>query len=298
MRISVLSSAIVTVICSVFVVLAAARMPSVKVAPWVAAEKETIHARYTEHELDSIKKYCRISSQDQLRHLTLNQPFLKREKLVYDIGWEFFRGGYGIIESQIFPEQNRLTVTSRIVSNDVLSGLFRVRDLVATDCDLAGMYPTFFEQHLNERGNLGGKPYVNNGWTLYDHSTGHVFSDGFATQTSRAITPFAQNYLSLFPSLRTRRLAPGDTFSIHCYVHDKDYPMFFRCQKRESVKVPAGKFICIRVQPTLVGTGRGFTAKDRMWIWLTDDAVHMPVRMSSVVAIGSITVELQAWERE
>ena len=61
---------------------------------------------------------------------------------------------------------------------------------------------------------------------------------------------------------------------------------------RQKIKVPAGRFDCVVVEPILKAGGI-FKNKGRLVIWLTDDDRRMPVLMRSKVLIGSISVVLQ-----
>jgi hypothetical protein len=67
---------------------------------------------------------------------------------------------------------------------------------------------------------------------------------------------------------------------------------------REKIEVEAGIFNCVKVQPRLVGEGRGFTKKDKMYLWFTDDKYCMLVRGKSKIALGWITADLLYYERE
>jgi len=60
---------------------------------------------------------------------------------------------------------------------------------------------------------------------------------------------------------------------------------------RERVKVPAGEFDCVAIEPML-NAGGIFKNKGRLVIWITDDARRMPVLMRSKVTIGSVSVLL------
>jgi hypothetical protein len=62
--------------------------------------------------------------------------------------------------------------------------------------------------------------------------------------------------------------------------------------RKEHVRVHAGEFDCIVVQPVLRYPGL-FEQKGKLTIWLTDDAKKMPVMMRSKVVIGSINAALK-----
>jgi hypothetical protein len=62
--------------------------------------------------------------------------------------------------------------------------------------------------------------------------------------------------------------------------------------RREKVKVPAGEFDCLVVEPVLQASGI-FKHEGRLTVWLTDDQFKIPVLMKSKVAVGSIASKLK-----
>ena len=70
------------------------------------------------------------------------------------------------------------------------------------------------------------------------------------------------------------------------------YPLVVNVLKRETIKVPAGKFDCRVVEPFLRGPGIFISKGKKLEVWLTDDADRIPVRMRSEVAIGHVSAEL------
>jgi hypothetical protein len=61
------------------------------------------------------------------------------------------------------------------------------------------------------------------------------------------------------------------------------------------VKVPAGEFYCVVVEPILQTPGI-FEQKGSLTVWLTDDEKKMPVLMKSKVVVGSIVTELVSYQ--
>ncbi len=260
---------------------------------WEKAEKLVGDTAFSQEFKDSISKVFSIGEQKGLRTLTDNKlPFLKREKVVYNGGWGFIKAGFAIMEAHINEGNNEVLIEGKAVSNNFVSAFFTIRDYACAYVDLKGLYPLFFEQHIREN------RYQKDDWVLYDHVNGKLVTNRKKKVKEYPIAPFSHSYMSLLYYMRTLKLAPGDTFSINCFVHGKDYPVFFRVLGREQVKVDAGVFKCIKIEPKLVGEGRGFTKKDKMHLWLTDDQYHMLVKGKSKVAMGWVSAELLFYERE
>ena len=106
--------------------------------------------------------------------------------------------------------------------------------------------------------------------------------------------PYAQDELSAFYYLRMLPLAIGEDVFIDNHTNRKNYPLMVIVHGRETVKVTAGEFDCLVVEP-VIREGGIFAAKGRLKIWITDDERRMPVRMRTKIAVGSITASLQEY---
>ena len=67
-----------------------------------------------------------------------------------------------------------------------------------------------------------------------------------------------------------------------------------KVHRRERVKVDAGEFDCLVVEPILRGPGL-FNQKGRLTVWVTDDKYKMPVLMRSRVVIGHVSAILKEY---
>lgn len=64
---------------------------------------------------------------------------------------------------------------------------------------------------------------------------------------------------------------------------------------RETVKTKYGKFNAIKLKPLLL-KGNVFDGGEKMTIWVTDDANHIPVRVESPISVGSVKIDLMHYE--
>jgi hypothetical protein len=258
---------------------------------WEEAEHEVGLERIPNAFYDSIKAFHGIGNNRGLRQAGL-LPFATSEKLVFDGGWGFIKAGFAILGAEYTAgDPGTLLLSGKAVTNNFVSTFYRVRDFVLSVNDGRGIYPFSFEQHVQE-----GR-YRATRWTLFDHKNGYVYD--YRKDSSYVMTPFTADYISILYYVRTLSIMPGDTFSLHCFVHAKDYPIFFKVgMERETVKVEAGTFSCLVVEPRMVGEGRGFTRRDKMSLWLTDDRYHMLVMIRANAAIGSLTARLLYFERQ
>ncbi|MEZ4649162.1 MAG: DUF3108 domain-containing protein [Candidatus Eisenbacteria bacterium] len=126
-----------------------------------------------------------------------------------------------------------------------------------------------------------------------DHAAGKAYyHDG----KSYDLTPGAYDVLSAFYYVRTLPLVDGDGISWTAIPTRRTTPIRVTVHRRERVSVPAGTFDCVVVEPTL-RSGDFFKNEGSLTIWLTDDERRMPVQMKSKIPVGSISVELEDFER-
>lgn len=262
-----------------------------KEASWLEGEREVTEYTYPAEFRDSLRNANDIGPNISLRTYD-KYPFRKREKLVYDGGWGFIAAGFAVMEaypSKKYPELIR--IGAKGYTNKFVSAFKKVRDYAHAWVDADGFYPLFFEQHIHE------EDYRDHRWTIYDHAGGRVFTHK-TKDTCTESSAFTHNWLSLLYYIRTLDYDPGDTFTVMCFVHGKDYPLHFRVLKREEIEVEAGTFTCLKLKPRLVGEGRGFTKRDEMYIWVTDDRYHMPVLVKAKAKLGHLWAELIHYERD
>jgi hypothetical protein len=173
-----------------------------------------------------------------------------------------------------------LVTTAR--SSNVFSAFFKVNDRVESYMDTLALHSVRFEKHLRE-----GK-YTKDLWVLFDQENHTAQIDGKRECT---ILEHAQDVLSSFYYVRTLQLDVGQRVFVPNHDNGKNYAMEVQVHRRERVHVDAGTFDCLVLEPVLLGEAV-FKQKGRLQVWITDDAVKMPVLMKSEVLVGSIAAVL------
>jgi hypothetical protein len=73
---------------------------------------------------------------------------------------------------------------------------------------------------------------------------------------------------------------------------DKEvFEMYIRYIGKETIKTKYGKFKAIKFKPLLV-KGTIFEGGEKMTVWVSDDANHIPVRIESPISVGSVKVDM------
>ena len=161
------------------------------------------------------------------------------------------------------------------------SAFYKVRDKVESFMDSTGMFSRRFEKHLRE-----GK-YKADVKNIFDQENRRVITQ----KDTFAVPLYAQDVLSALYFIRTQDLKLGQSISVENFSDGKLYPLEVKILKKETVRVKAGKFSCIVVEPILRSAGI-FQHKGRLKVWLTVDKTHTPVMMKSEIVVGSIVAEL------
>lgn len=174
---------------------------------------------------------------------------------------------------------------SRAESSRFFSTFFKVDDLVESWWSVEHRVPLAFEQHIRE------------GRYTKDESIRFDYGDSVAYPSKGQVKELGanpQDILSSFYYVRANELKPGLVLSVNSHSAGKRNTMEVRVLKRERIKVPAGTFNCVVVEPMLQSAGL-FKQKGRLTIWLTDDHRRIPVLMRSKVAVGAIEARLERY---
>jgi hypothetical protein len=94
--------------------------------------------------------------------------------------------------------------------------------------------------------------------------------------------------------IRTVPLEVGKTYEFHRYFKPDRNPVVIRVLRRERVRVPAGSFDAIVLQP-IIKTSGIFSEGGQAEIWLTDDDKRMMVQMRSRLSFGSLNLYLRSY---
>lgn len=210
------------------------------------------------------------------------------EKLVFSVQYGLVTAGEATLEVRNIAEMNgrhAYRIVSDARTNDFFSKFFEVRDRYESYMDTTELYSLRYEKHIRE-----GK-FKRDEWVEFDQVAHRAkYKDKVVP-----IPPRAQDVLSALYYVRTLPLEVGQSISLANHTDKKNYPLLVKVHGRERVKVDAGEFDCLIVEPILRGPGI-FTQKGRLMVWLTDDERRMPVLMKSKVVIGHVAAVLKSYQ--
>jgi hypothetical protein len=94
--------------------------------------------------------------------------------------------------------------------------------------------------------------------------------------------------------VRTIPLEVGATYEFNRYFRPDRNPVTIRVLRREHIKVPAGEFDAIVIQP-IIKTKGIFSEGGRAEIWLSDDVNRIMLQMKSKLSFGSLNLYLTSY---
>ena len=92
--------------------------------------------------------------------------------------------------------------------------------------------------------------------------------------------------------LRTVPLEVGKTYVFNNYFRPERNPVTIRVVRAETIRVPAGTFETVVLQP-MIKTKGIFSENGRAEVWLSNDDRRMMVQMKSRLSIGTLTLRLK-----
>ena len=216
-----------------------------------------------------------------------NQAFTVGEKLVFNIQWQFIVVGTATMEVRNIEEVNGRPcyhIVTEARSAAFFDNFFKVRDVNESWMDVESLCSHKFINNISE-GNF--KKYET---LLFDQQ--NLTFEIPEEKKSGTIPTWVQDVLSALYYFRTKAIGVGDNFSVDAHSGDKSWPLYVDVLRKERIRVPTGTYSCFVLEPKVRENAGIFQAKGRLWVWVTDDARRLPVRMSSKVAIGSIITNL------
>lgn len=215
-------------------------------------------------------------------------PFGVGEWLRFSIDYGIINAGGAVME---VPGSRRIMgyecfdIRTEARSNGFFSKFYKVWDRAQSFVDIDTMLPRRFEKHLREGS------YSKDLVIKFDRRRDFArYENGDEVVTN----PWTQDELSSFYYLRTLELEVGHDVYIDNHTNRKNYPLKVIVHRRETIRVKAGEFDCLVIEP-VIREGGIFTAKGTLTIWLTTDEHRMPVQMKTKIRVGSITASLQEY---
>ena len=224
-----------------------------------------------------------------------NTAFSGGERLQYVVKWGLVTAGYSTLcIDGLEPVSGRPAyhIVSEARSGGMVSALYKVEDHNEAWLDKGAMVSVRYEKRINE-----GKYRIEES-TLIDqpkrrfHLQSYRLDKNIYEQKEGNLPPNVLDVLSSLYYVRVLPLEIGQSYTMDVLSGDKVYPLDVKVKKRETIKVPAGKFDTFLVEPLLRAPGIFIAKGKKLEVWITADGRRLPVRMRTEVFIGHVSAEL------
>jgi Protein of unknown function (DUF3108) len=165
-----------------------------------------------------------------------------------------------------------------------LDNFFKVRDKYESFIDTASLQPLKFIRNVSE-GSY--RKYENVSFNKTAHTAitnSGVFKTPDCIQDVLSTMYYARN-------IDFDKMKPGDKIPFSMFLDNQVYDLYIRYVGKEIVKTKYGKFRAIKIKPLLI-KGTIFEGGEKMTVWISDDANHIPVRVESPISVGSVKVDM------
>ncbi|MDB5231487.1 MAG: ATP-dependent exoDNAse [Chitinophagaceae bacterium] len=176
-------------------------------------------------------------------------------------------------------------VTGDGASNSKYDWIFKVRDKYESFFDTSNLQPLKFIRNVNEGGY---KKYEN---VSFNQQTNTAITQDGVFKVPNCV----QDVLSSIYYARNidfNKYKENDKIPFNMFLDNEVFNLYIRYLGKETIKTRFGKFRAIKFKPLLV-KGTIFEGGEKMTVWVTDDANHIPVRIESPITVGSIKVDMR-----
>jgi hypothetical protein len=212
------------------------------------------------------------------------------ERLVYDVSWSGISAGSAVQE--VTSRDGELDILYTVRSSGLVNAFFSIDDRTQSVLSRGratepfGM-PKLFREKINE-----GKTHT---WkeARFDLNTLQVHTKDFLKKTEKTdkVTSTTFDTLSCIYFIRASELIPGKPIYLDIFDLKRLWNAEVRVVKREEINTSLGRFKTLVVKSVLKSEGVP-TRTDYMTVWLTDDKLRIPVKLSIKLKMGEFTANL------
>ena len=166
--------------------------------------------------------------------------------------------------------------------------LYRVNDVYESWMDTESLSSLRFVQELEE----GGKN-TERRFEIYPERAVFVQTSKKPAKEEKSVSqPLDDGSFLYF--IRTIPLEVGQTYDFNRYFRPDRNPVRIRVLRKERIKVPAGTFNAIVLQPVIKTKGI-FSENGHAEVWLSDDDRRIMLQLKSKLSFGSLNLYLKSY---
>ncbi len=173
-------------------------------------------------------------------------------------------------------------------SNSNYDWIFKVRDRYESFIDTATLQPLKFIRQVDEGGYKINENVTFNKDVNMAITTKGVVKVPACVQDVLSSIYYARN-------IDFSKYQTDDKIPFTMFLDNEVYNLYIKYLGREVIKTRYGTFNAIKFRPLLV-KGTIFSGGEKMTVWVTDDANHIPLRIESPIVVGSIKVDMMGYK--
>ena len=207
--------------------------------------------------------------------------FLLSEEFIYSVGFRFINVGQASISSAL-TNDNNIIINTFVSSNRFLDKLYKVRDEInltvnAEDYSLKKIEKNVVEGKWEQQ------------YSAVIDSNLNVISNNKILENNRKLF----DPISIIYSLRNKDLKLGDTYEYHVLGVNEIKTLTTEVIGLEKIKVPEGRYDCIKVIPYSTDGNNIFKENGYMTAWFSNDDKKIPVKIELKTNIGDMILKLK-----
>lgn len=222
-----------------------------------------------------------------------NNAFRNQERITYTVYYSvvglYINAGTAVFSTKLEQLNGKpvFHVTGTGTTHPSYDWVYRVRDTYESFIDTATMQPLRFIRNVDEGGYKIYQHYDFNKATNIATTTKGDFKVPTCVQDVLSAIYYARN-------IDYNRYKINDRIPFTMFLDHEVYNMYIRYLGKETIKTRYGTFRAIKFKPLLV-KGTIFEGGEKMTVWVTDDANHIPVRIESPITVGKVKVDMMSY---
>jgi hypothetical protein len=214
-------------------------------------------------------------------------PFELGESLTYDVRFGAIKVGTGrmrVLGREPVRGRDAWHVRFSVSGGTIF---YRVNDVYESWMDVVTLNSLRYEQDLNQ-----GSRDRERSFEIYPDRAVYRETTRNGPERPSVSNPLDDGSFLFF--IRTVPLEVGQSYTFNRYFRPDRNPVIIRVLRREKIRVPAGEFDAIVIQPVIKTSGI-FSEGGQAEIWLSDDSRRMMLQMKSRLSFGSLNLYLRSY---
>jgi hypothetical protein len=221
------------------------------------------------------------------QQLAVQSAVQAHDRLTYDVEWRLIHAGTVVIDA------GKTHASLQLESVGLVSTLIKIHDVYNVDYDDRFCAADALMESQEGKRRHESKITYDRSASRASYLERDLIKNTVLHSDEVGIPGCVQEVIGAFVKLRGMTVEPGHSVQIPMSDGRKSASVKIEAQEREEVKTATRSFKTIRLEANMMN-GVIYTRKGRAFVWLTDDAQHLPVqiRLRLQFPIGTVTLQL------